>query len=220
MEVAGADVWKGQWIVVVLADGRFHRAFVAKTIEAAIDQVPNAAAVGIDMPIGLPEPGKKRPADEMARALVGPRWQSVFMTPSLDLLEAETHAQANELAVGAGRDGISAQAYALRKLILQVQPVARRDSRAYEVHPEVSFVHANGGVHLLWSKSSWNGIHLRRQILVSRGISLPDDLGAPGGAGCADVLDAAIVAWSAARIAAGKAVRSPEGSARAGAIWS
>jgi len=37
MEVAGADVWKGQWIVVVLADGRFHRAFVAKTIEAAID---------------------------------------------------------------------------------------------------------------------------------------------------------------------------------------
>ena len=63
-----------------------HRAFVAKTIEAAINQVPNAAAVGIDMPIGLPEPREEeRPADEMARALVGPRWQSIFMTPSARL---------------------------------------------------------------------------------------------------------------------------------------
>jgi hypothetical protein len=49
------------------------------------------------------------------------------------------------------------------------------------VHPDVSFVHANGGAHLPWSKSSWNGIHLRKRIFVSRGISLPDDLGVPEG---------------------------------------
>jgi predicted RNase H-like nuclease len=98
--------------------------------------------------------------------------------------------------------------------------VARHARRAYEVHPDVSFVHANGGAHLPWSKSSWNGIHLRKRIFVSRATSLPDDLGVPGGAGCADVLDAAIAAWSADRIAGGKAVRLPEGSDRAGAIWS
>ncbi|MGO8722904.1 MAG: DUF429 domain-containing protein [Acidimicrobiales bacterium] len=98
--------------------------------------------------------------------------------------------------------------------------MASRDRRVHEVHPEVSFVQANDGAHLPWSKSSRNGIHLRRQILESQGISLPDDLGAPAGAGCADVLDAAIAAWSADRIAAGKAVRLPEGSGRAGAIWS
>jgi len=47
------------------------------------------------------------------------------------------------------------------------------------VHPEVSFVHANGGAGLPRSKSSWNGIHLRRRILVSPGICLPEDLGVP-----------------------------------------
>ena len=66
-------------------------------------------------------------------------------------------AQANELAVANGRDGISTQA------------LARHDGRAYEVHPEVSFVHADGGARLPRSKSSWNGIHLRRRTLVSPG---------------------------------------------------
>jgi predicted RNase H-like nuclease len=220
MEVAGIDIWKGRWAVVVLSEGRFQRAFVAPTIQEAVAQLPRAAAIGVDIPIGLPMPGDRRPADEMARAYVGPRWQSVFMTPSLDLLEAGTHARANQIALAEGRRGISAQTYALRGMILQVKPVAEGDERIHEVHPEVSFVRANGGSPLPWSKSSWNGVHLRRQILAAQRVILPDDLGAVGGVGCADVLDAAVAAWSAHRLAGGRAVRFPDGSGRTGAIWS
>jgi predicted RNase H-like nuclease len=219
MKVAGADVWKGRWIVVVLDDGHFDRAFVAATIGDAVEAVPDAVAVGIDMPIGLPQPGQRRPADEQARKYVGPRWQAVFLTPSADLLEAESHKTANELATADGRDGISAQAYALGVLILQVQPVAARDTRLHEVHPEVSFVTANGGTHLPWSKASWNGVNLRRRILDTHGIRIPEDLGPAGGAGVADLLDAAIAAWSASRIATGRAERLPSGQERIGAIW-
>ena len=97
--------------------------------------------------------------------------------------------------------------------------MAARDNRVYEVHPEVSFVSAHKDTHLQWSKNTWNGICLRRQILESHGIFIPNDLGAAGIAGVADILDAAIAAWSSDRIAAGSAECLPAGSERTGAIW-
>lgn len=218
MQVAGADVWKGQWIVVALDDGRFHRAFLAPSIEVAAASLPDVSVLGVDMPIGLPQAGQSRTADVEARKFVGPRWQSVFMTPSRDLLEAPTHAKANELAKAEGWAGISAQAYALGPQILQVQPVAERDERIHEVHPEVSFAAASGKT-LPWAKSCWNGFALRRRILQEQGIVIPDELGDAGAAGVADVLDAAIAAWSAARVAAGQAETHPPGADRIGAIW-
>jgi predicted RNase H-like nuclease len=219
MKVAGADVWKGKWVVVVLDDGQFEGALVASTIEAAVAGLPDATAIGVDMPIGLPDPGRRRPADEQARKYVGPRWQSVFMTPCVSLLLAPSLAEANQLAVAEGWDGISAQAYALGKLILQVQPVADRDARVFEIHPEVSFVQANRDAPLQWSKSSWNGFALRRRILQDHGIVIGDDTGKAGAAGVADVLDAAIAAWSAGRIASGQGRSLPDGADRIGAIW-
>jgi predicted RNase H-like nuclease len=148
MRVAGTDVWKGQWAVVVLDDGLYHHSFVASTLGAVLDEVPDVAVIGVDMPIGLPTPGTLRPADELARNYVGPRWQSVFMTPPLEIIEADSHAKANQIAGAGGWDKISAQAYGLRRMILQVQPLADQDDRVYEVHPEVSFVRANEQRHL------------------------------------------------------------------------
>lgn len=219
MKVAGADVWKGRWVVVVLDDGHFDRAFVAPTIEAAIGELPDATAIAVDMPIGLPDPGCCRRADGLARQYVGPRWQSVFMTPCLSLLRSPSLGEANQLAEAEGWGGISAQAYALGKLILQVQPVADRETRIVEFHPEVSFVRANQGIPLQWSKSSWGGAVLRRRILHNHGIVIPDDIGAAGAAGVADILDAAIGGWSAARIASGHGESLPHGADRIGAIW-
>lgn len=218
MLVAGADVWKGQWVVVVLDHGHFDRAFVAPTIAAALASMGNVTAVGIDIPIGLPHPGRNRSADEEARRYVGPRWQSVFMTPSAALLQAASHAEANELARREGWAGISAQAYALGPMILQVQPVSEADDRVYEIHPEVSFAAALGAP-LPWPKTSWNGMALRRRILLDRGIDVPDDLGPAGTAGVTDVLDAAIAAWSAYRVANGMAESLPARASRIGAIW-
>jgi predicted RNase H-like nuclease len=219
VRVAGADVWKGRWVVVVLKDGSFDRTFLSPTIEAVVDELTDAEVIGVDMPIGLAESGQHRPADLEARAYVGPRRHSVFMTPSIELLEAPSHRDANDLAKAQGWSGISAQTYALKAMILQVQPVAARDTRIHEVHPEVSFVQANDETALPYSKASWNGVTLRRRILADQRIILPDDLEDTGRAGMADILDAAIVAWSAARIAARTAESLPDGATRSGTIW-
>ena len=219
MLVAGADVWKGRWVVVVLDKGRFERALLCPTIDAAVKDAAGARVIGVDMPIGLPEAGRRRPADMQARKYVGPRWQSVFLTPPADLLAAPSHRAANDLARTRGWDGISAQAYGLKTMILQVQPVAARDPRLHEVHPEVSFTRANGGAPLRWPKTSWSGVAVRRSILAEHGIALPDDLGGAGEAAVADILDAAIVAWSAGRIASGRGEPIPADVDRIGAIW-
>jgi len=219
MRVAGADVWKGKWIVVVLDDLRFERALVALDIVSAVGELDNCVAIGVDMPIGLPAAGETRPADVEARAFVGPRRNSVFTTPSAKLLECASAAEANVLAKERGWPGISAQAFALKKQILAVQPLAEGDRRIWEVHPEVSFTEANGGVPLAWAKSSWNGAALRPRILEAHGITVPGDLGPAGAVDVPDVLDASIAAWSADRIAWGTAESFPAAAERIGAIW-
>lgn len=152
MRVAGADVWKGKWIVIVLDDGRFEHAFIAPDIVSAVDELGGCLAIGVDMPIGLPTAGEPRPADVEARTFVGPRRRSVFPTPSPELLECASAAEANLLAKRRGWPGISAQAFALKKQILTLEPLAEANPRIWEVHPEVSFTEANGRVPLAWAK--------------------------------------------------------------------
>lgn len=142
-----------------------------------------------------------------------------FMTPSNDLLDAKDLSTANLVARSNNHSGISAQAFALRYPIHEVAPIAAADSRVFEVHPEVSFVRANEERTLRWSKSSWNGSHLRRRILRDQGIELPDHIEPAGAAAGADLMDAAIAAWSANRIATRLATSMPDGHARIGAIW-
>jgi predicted RNase H-like nuclease len=51
----------------------------------------------------------------------------------------------------------------------------------------------------------------RRRLLAGAGITVPDDLGPPGElAGVDDVLDAAVVAWTASRAARGVARSLPD----------
>jgi predicted RNase H-like nuclease len=119
---------------------------------------------------------------------------------------------------------VSAQAWSLAVKMLDVEPawVAAPD-RVFEVHPELSFA-AMRGAPLEQAKRTWAGMRARVELLATVGIVLPDDLGAAGRAGVDDVLDAAAVAWSAARLARGAAACVPDPPARdaAGrpvAIW-
>lgn len=219
MKVAGADVWKGRWIFVVLDDGAFSTAFVSDRFDEACATLPDAAALGVDIPIGLPRDVAARPADSLARKYVGPRWQSVFLAPPGPLMQAPTHARANELARSLRWPGVSAQTYGLRHMVSQVEAPALQDERIHEVHPEVSFARAQAGAPLRWPKTSWNGQAQRLEILRSVGVQIPSDLAGAGAAGPADVLDAAIVAWSASRIASGSAQRFPHDGPRIGSIW-
>lgn len=76
----------------------------------------------------------------LARRAVGPRRSSVFLTPVRAALEAGSQAVASERNARATGERVSAQAYALRRRILEVDAWRRTAPvRVCEVHPEVSF---------------------------------------------------------------------------------
>jgi predicted RNase H-like nuclease len=209
----GVDACRGGWIAVVLDADQFADSISAPTFVELLRRVADTRVVGVDIPIGLPSDGV-RAADVAARVFVGPRRSSVFPTPPRAALVAATYAEARAVL-----PSLSAQSFALGKKILEVE--ACLEERVIEVHPEVSFA-ALAGRPLRNSKRSWNGQMERRLLLASAGIELPDELTA-GHAAADDVLDAAIVAWSAARKERGEAatlpVDPPVQDGRPVAIW-
>jgi predicted RNase H-like nuclease len=216
MLVVGVDACAAGWAAVALADGTYHSSAVAPSFPAILDAFRDASAIAVDIPIGLPPP-YPRPADLAARAFVGPRWQSVFLTPPRELVETASYADANVRARVLLGTGLSRQAHGMSRRILEVNEIAADDARVVEAHPEVCFRELKG--EPLASKHSWNGITERRRLLAKAGIRLPDLLAA-GSARPDDILDAAVAAWTAERFARGAALPLPEKhDGRIGAIW-
>jgi predicted RNase H-like nuclease len=169
----------------------------------------DAAAVGVDCPIGLPRDGW-RPVDLMAKRRLGPASARVFLAPPRAVLAAPTYAEARAVArsVLAGR-GVSAQTYGLRRIVLAVDEVitGSGDPRGAEppvceVHPELSFMALAGRTpgDPLPSKKTDAG---RAARLAALGGWAPAavDRAPPGD----DGLDALVVAWSAWRLVTGRA---------------
>lgn len=211
--VTGIDGYPRGWVAVDLdAEGK-ARARASRLLGDLVD--PDAAVVAVDIPIGIPEEGR-RSADLEARRFVGGRRSAVFFTPPRAVLEAETYEEARQVAVVATGKSISSQSYALRGHILEADPLARADPRIVEVHPEVSFCEL-AGEPLRSSKHTPEGLRERRALLEAAGLVLPER---PRGVPEADLLDAAVAAWSAARYARGEAQPLPNGHVeRIGAIW-
>lgn len=211
----GCDGCRAGWIGIAVASGQVA-AYVSGEIGAlvaAAEQDGPVDVVAVDIPIGLPDSGRRR-ADELARARAGPRWASVFITPVRAAVERAVEAADYEAANAENRrragEGISRQAYALSEKISQADRWVRRTRhKVVEVHPELSFAEMAGGP-LAHGKATWAGAALRRRALAAAGIVVPDDLGAAGGqAGVDDVLDAAAAAWTARRVSEGIARSLP-----------
>jgi predicted RNase H-like nuclease len=218
--VLGVDGCPQGWVAVALVDGSFAGARVATHFAELVEDP--AAVIGVDIPLGSTGPG--RAADGEARALLGPRRGSVFLPPPRDVLEAPDHATANAACRARYGRGVSAQAWNLAGKMLDVEPHwQERPDRVFEVSPELSFAQL-GGAPRPHAKRTWAGARDRTALLATAGIELPDDLGAAGVAGTDDVLDAAAVAWSAARLAADVACSVPnpperDAAGRPVAIW-
>lgn len=221
--VIGVDGCKNGWIGIA-SD---LRAYFGATIDQLVsegDADGELSVIAIDIPIGLPVSGSRQ-ADVLARRVVGKRSSSVFPTPIREALFAESHAKASAISLRVAGKGLSQQAFALGKKILEVDGWVLSSGRSViEVHPEVSF--ATMAKHSLeYPKSSWPGIEERRQMLASVGIEVPADLGpAATMAKIDDVLDAAAACWTAARYAEGIAESLPTpgedfGDGHLAAIW-
>lgn len=226
MAAVGVDACKTGWIAVVLRAGAAPEAHHLPTIDAVGAAVPDAEAIAIDIPIGLPDADRRR-ADVEAKAKLGPRRSSVFFTPVRAALEAPNHAVATARSRELTGHGISQQSYALREKILEVERwLPSAPCGVWEVHPELSFTMLMGHPPHA-SKKTWAGMVQRRAALASAGIDV-DGVGgaATRQAATDDMLDAAIVAWSASRLLDGTACSVPDppdidpATGRAVAIWS
>lgn len=215
--VLGVDACRAGWVGVVLddgaADGTRVEAYVAATIDALVagaSELGGLDAVAVDIPIGLPDAGRRR-ADVLARAEIGRLRSSVFMTPVRPALLAPDHPTAVRLNRDLAGEGVSVQAFALRVKLLQVDAWVRTAGvPVVEAHPEVSFARMHGSP-LTSRKATWAGGEARRRLLAEQGVVLAGELGLGGlDAGPDDVLDAGAAAWTARRVARGTAASLPD----------
>lgn len=222
MQVLGVDGYTKGWVAIVSDDGAYAGAVVAGTLSELASRFAGAEVIGVDVPIGLPST-EPRPADGEAKRFVGPRRSSVFPTPPREALEAESYADARRWCREHLGRGLSAQSYALRGRILEADALAADEDRLHEVHPEVSF-RALAGAPLAHAKKTWNGQMERLRLLEDAGIAVPRNLDEAGRVPPDDVLDAAVAAWTATRIARGEARTLPadpptDPRGRPAAIW-
>lgn len=175
---AGADACrlskkKKGWAIVELEDGAFRDADFTPTLAAYLEQF-TGDLVAVDIPIGLPDKGKRR-ADGEAKKFVGSRHSSVFYTLTRKALEAPDIMAARRV------QKVSPFAYALRSKILEVDELldAAEREKIIEFHPEVSFCALCN--RYLDSKKTWNGQAQRRRILNHMGVELPPELPADAG---------------------------------------
>lgn len=210
-QVLGVDACRAGWVGVVW-DGSRATALAARDITslvAAAELDGVVAVVGIDIPIGLPDSGRRQ-ADVLARREIGRLRSSVFMTPVRPALEADDHPTAVAVNRELAREGVSIQAFGLRTKIFEVERFVGTTGRTVlEVHPEVSFARMNGGP-LTERKKTWAGAETRRALLDQHGLVMTG-VGSLSGVdvGVDDVLDAAAVAWTAHRRALGTAESLP-----------
>ena len=223
--VLGADVCRGSWAGImwdgVTINGLFAST-IAELVEAA-NAVGVVEVVAIDIPIGLPDAGP-RPADEEARAFVGPRRSSLFPTPIREALLEPDYKAARAVSLKLTDKSLSAQAYALRAKILEVEDwLATASVRVVETHPEVCFKAMNQDVErtgadathdhdVQWPKSVWAGQTLRLDLLARQGLNLvAADLGELAHRSPPDdIIDAAACAWTARRVLLGQHGWLPE----------
>jgi predicted RNase H-like nuclease len=201
MLVVGVDGCREGWVAVALSDRGFERAIVERSLRRIVASF-DAAAFGIDIPIGLVDDA--RDADAAARAFLKGQASSIFNAPPRAALGCERYDDAQAAARRVTGKGLSKQSFHLFAKIREADALLP-DERLHEVHPEIAFRLMHPEEAPAGRKKSWGGLMERLARLRGAGIALPPSLGAAGAVGIDDVVDAAAAAWSARRIARGEA---------------
>jgi len=213
--VAGVDGCRGGWLVVTAqtspTDGlALGEAVVLADFSAVLALTSACAAVAVDIPIGLSADGRRR-ADFEARRRVGPRRSSVFPAPARTILDGADYETANARSKALHGRGVQRQTFnilpKIREADLSMTPILQ--ARIVESHPEVCFWALRGEVHLQHAKRRREGEAERLTLLESVYDGSIRGLRPPRGAARDDLYDACVLAWTAARLAAGTAVHLP-----------
>jgi predicted RNase H-like nuclease len=200
--IAGVDGVPGGWVVAVVSSGRV-RWSVAPDAAGVLAATQHCAAVGVDIPLGLPEGRARRACDGQAAARLGRARSSVFPAPPREVLTADGYAEACATARRLTGRAISLQTFHITPKIAEWDALALPD-RVVEVHPELA-LRALAPETDFAPKKSARGAGQRIAALarfIDPAVALGD---LPTGARLDDVLDALAAAWSAMRWARGAA---------------
>lgn len=211
MTVAGIDGCPGGWVAVILRHPAgavtWHR-FDRDAIGGWLHEGPGAAAaaVAIDIPIGLPQTGR-RACDIAARQRIPGQASTVFPAPLRPVLTAPSYAAARALLAERREPSISAQGWGIVPAVAAVDVAISPgdEGRIVEAHPEVSFAamaQLRGELLPLPPKRTPEG-RRRRELLATDWC--PDALADARGLPAVDALDAVACAWTAMRWLNGRA---------------
>ncbi len=185
MKAIGVDGCHGGWIAVWIGKSGIHGFAIFPRIEFIL--ALHADIAMIDIPIGLPETGK-RGCDLAARKMLGKDGQSrVFLGVRRPLLQylpdhqssyGAAYNDANKWAKSQpDRKGISRQLFGILPKIAEVDEIMTpaRQETLREAHPELVFQDLAPTPKPLPSKASPEGQKLRRDSVVARGFPDIDD---------------------------------------------
>ena len=222
--VAGVDGCPGGWLVALLQVHSGSCALELCGTFAEILSLPEVPAViAVDMPIGLPARAERggRACDVEARRRLGDRQSSVFSVPArAAVMEIDyTLACATAFARSDPPRKVSKQCFHLFPKIREIDALMTPalQGRVFECHPELAFWAMNSGRPMSLPKKVKGrpgepGLAERRALLVRHGFA-PDLFETRPWprtrVGDDDMVDACALAWSAARILRGEAVRLP-----------
>ena len=196
MKVAGADACRGGWVAAVF-NGRRAEVHVFRDFDTLWEKLGSEVEVVLaDVPIGLPEDGRQRRCDILARRMLGwPRGASVFPVPCRQAVYAGSYREASTINLRVTGRKLSLQSWNICGRIREVDTLLlgcrEARERVRETHPEVCFAGLRGEP-MRHSKRSRAGVEERRLLLERwSGCTLR-------GAMKHDVLDAlagAVTAW-------------------------
>jgi predicted RNase H-like nuclease len=169
--VLGVDGCRAGWLVATrfLDRSEFNLDF-ADSFRSILDGPGRgAAAIMVDMPIGLADAGS-RVCETEARRRLGPRRASVFSSPLRAMLAFDRYEDANAFGKARGR-GLSRQAWMIAPKIKEIDGlIALADQRIIgEAHPELAFA-ALGGRPCAHPKRTPQGAAERRRLLETAGV--------------------------------------------------
>lgn len=171
------------------------------SVAEVLERTRDCVRVGVDMPLSLPDDGY-RLSELEAKTFLGPARSSIFHTPVVGVLDAESYPEACAVSRELTGKAISKQTWHILPSVKAWQHADFDPNIYVEVHPECSF-RAMSPTTTFASKKSGRGVGQRLAALQrwSKHLEL-DDL--PDGPLVDDFLDAAAAAWSARRFHLGE----------------
>ena len=171
----------------------------ASQVATTLDGLSLTGVVGVDMPLGLLADGW-RDADALARRALGRRGVTVFAIPPRPVWQQPSYAEANRCAASSPARACPRRRGACAASSSRPTPTGARRPRALRGPPRAR-LRRPAGAPLAAEQAHPGRPDHRRELLAGPASPCRAKI---AGAAENDLLDAAAVAWSARRIAAGR----------------